>query len=205
MDGGKGQEKLPVPEETPYLKPYHMRKVKKKEEDVWKPLWKFPREEQTTFEEIPYMPYPELKDLIETVKRECKTLDDLLYNIRVTRTRPYSRIAAIVFKSTNTSVEDACKGVGEKEVVDYVRKLKLCNLPKITVYRGSVEGSEILAGDWIALEYDLASWYGIVKRKNVSPSEIVWAGTYPREWYYIPSKLKGMSIQQFWRLVESAP
>lgn len=71
----------------------------------------------------------------------------------------------------------------------------------MTVYRG---GSDIRAGDWVALEREYASFHGTpVYTKVVPPKDVVWAGTYEKEWYYVPSHLVGRfkSLKEFWEAI----
>lgn len=149
----------------------------------------------------------ELRDIAEVVKRECKSLEDLWFKVQVVRTRPYSRLAAIVFKSKGLTLKEVCeKGPGEPPYSEigvlyrYVSKLGVCNKERVVIYRG---GSEILPGDWVALERSYAELYGPVYTLEVSPEDVVWAGTEEREWYYVPRHLQGYfkSIEDFWEAV----
>lgn len=149
----------------------------------------------------------EMKDLAETIARECKTFDDLLYKIRVVRTRPYSRLVAIISAAQHyLTVKDYCDGKGEKELVEYVGKLGLCGRKLITIYRG---GSDIRVGDWVALDPKIAKWYAEryntpIYSRQVPPEDVVWAGTDPTEWFYIPKHLAGKfsNLREFWDAVQ---
>ena len=148
---------------------------------------------------------PELEDLAEIARRE--SLDEFMYHISVTRTRPYSRIAAICRESFIT-LEDVCsKGPTEppysqlRILYDYAKPW--CD-KAVTVYRG---GSDIKPGDWVALERGYAEFHGTpVYELKVSPGDVVWAGTYEKEWYYIPKHLQGLfkSAREFWKASRSA-
>jgi len=154
----------------------------------------------------------EIRDLVEIVRRECRSFDDFLYKIRVIATRPYSRISAIVSKSENAiTLADVCRlgpykprhTVEGMLYHDYVRKLDICGKPRIRIYRGYTD--EIKPGDWVYLERsraeDHAEIHGYrVYEKEVSPEDIIWAGTSPDEWYYVPKRLRGYfsSLEEFW-------
>lgn len=146
-----------------------------------------------------------IEDLIETVREECPTYDDFLFKIGAIRTRPYSRIAALIEPEEGyETLERVCKGQwvwASEEVEDYVRRHGYCK-PVVTIYRG---GSEILPGDWVALEKGYARSHGEpVYSKKVPWTDVVWAGTYEKEWYYVPRELQGKfkSLEDFWRYVK---
>jgi ribosomal 50S subunit-recycling heat shock protein len=147
----------------------------------------------------------ELADLVEIAKKEL--LDEFLNNIRFTRTRPYSRIATICREGYIT-LEDVCsKGSSEHRYSEigvlYSYAKPWCREKKVTVYRG---GSEIRPGDWVALEREYAEWHGTpVYELKVPLSDVVWAGTYEKEWFYIPKRLQGLfkSPEEFWRVCRS--
>jgi len=146
-------------------------------------------------------------DIAEIVARECQSFDDLLFKVRFIRTRPYSRLVAIIHAASHyPSVKDFCGGLGEREVVEYVKRLGLCGKKEITIYRG---GSDIRAGDWVALEPREAKWYAEryktpLYSKRVSPEDVIWAGTDPAEWFYVPKHLVGKfsCLKDFWDAVE---
>lgn len=148
----------------------------------------------------PEKPIPdEMKDIAKTVREECKSLDELHFNISIKRTRPYSRLAAIVLSAPETlTLAEYCRGKGETEVVNYVRWVGACRKPEVRIYRG---GSEILAGDWVAFEFSYAESHGTpVYEKTVPLEDLVWALGYEKEWYYIPHHLVNYfkSIEEFW-------
>jgi hypothetical protein len=143
----------------------------------------------------------ELADLVEIAKKE--SLEEFLNNIRLTRTRPYSRIAAIC-KEEYITLEDVCsKGPSEprhSEIgVLYSYARPWCRGREVTIYRG---GSEIKPGDWVALEREYAESHGTpVYELKVPLSDVVWAGTDVKEWFYVPKRLQGLfkSPEEFWR------
>jgi hypothetical protein len=147
----------------------------------------------------------ELADLVEIARKE--SLEEFLNNIRFTRTRPYSRIAAIC-REEYITLEDVCsKGPSEPryseigELYSYARPW--CGKKEVTIYRG---GSEIKPGDWVALEREYAEGHGTpVYELKVPLSDVVWAGTDVKEWFYIPKRLQGLfkSSEEFWRACRS--
>jgi len=160
----------------------------------------------------------EISDLAEIVRRECRNFEDLLNNIRYVRTRPYSRIAAIVFDSVAApTLKDVCEhGPSTPRyseiglLYSYVKKLGICGKPKVTVYRAYTE--EIKPGDWVYLERRCAEEHAeihgySVYEKEVSPEDVIWAGTSEEEWFYVPKKLQGYftSLEDFWNSVVGDP
>jgi hypothetical protein len=144
-------------------------------------------------------PWLQIKDLIEVVKRE--SLDEFMYHISTIRTRPYSRIQAICLEKPITLEEICSKGPTEppyseiRTLYNYAKPW--CN-KSVTIYRG---GGKIEAGDWVALEEEYARWHGEpVYKLEVPASDVVWALTYEKEWYYIPKALQGLfkSPKEFW-------
>lgn len=147
---------------------------------------------------------PEIQDIAETIRRECKTLEDLQYKVSVVRTRPYSRLAAIMSDEVITLADVCGKGPHEPPysevgmLYEYVAPLGICRVDLITVYRG---GSEILAGDWVAFDRSYAKWHGEpVYQKIAEFEDIVWAGTDVKEWWWIPKHLQRRytSLKDFW-------
>lgn len=57
-----------------------------------------------------------MRDIARVVRKECKTLEDLRYMVSVIRTRPYSRLAAIIDSPYYSTLKDYCQGVGEHEL-----------------------------------------------------------------------------------------
>ena len=164
---------------------------------------------------------PEIEDLAE-VARSHRSFDEFQYYVSIVRTRPYSRIHALIEPEGGfVTLEDVCKGRlkwAGKPLEDYVYAKgvwavgrnpdatgrKFCK-PKITIYRG---GSEIKPGDWVALEEEYARGHGEpVYRLTVPWTDVVWAGTYEKEWYYVPKHLQGVfrSLEDFWKLAHSNP
>ena len=150
----------------------------------------------------------EIRDIVDVVKRECKSFEDLMYRVQVVRTRPYSRLSAFINSADLVSIKDFCTGKWEEkdaplEVYEYLLKLGVCwEGEMIVVYRG---GSKIKAGDWVALEYEYARWHGYpVYKKLVRLDEVLWAGTYEKEWYYVPWYLIGYfkDYRDFWETVK---
>ena len=144
----------------------------------------------------------ELADLIEIVRRE--SLDEFINNIRYTRTRPYSRISAICMERKITLAEVCMRGPRDSETGILYRYIKqICGERIVTIYRGGKtrSASEIKPGDWVALDEKEARWYGrFVSKLNVTPYDVVWAGTYEKEWFYIPRHLQGLfkDVREFW-------
>lgn len=153
------------------------------------------------------------KDLVKVIRKECKNYEDLLDKIMYLRTRPYSRLSAIIMKSVDRPTLKRVCEIGpinptseEGTLYEYVSKLGVCGKPKITVYRASKE--PIAPGDWVYLEEnrakDFAEYLGVrVFRKKVRPEDVVWAGTSPEEWFYVPKELQGRwkSLKDFWKTV----
>ena len=120
-------------------------------------------------------------------------------------------MSAIVNSSGRPTLKEVCEAgpQGPDEVgvlYGYVSKLGVCGKPKITVYRASKE--PIAPGDWVYLEEnrakDFAEYLGVrVFRKKVRPEDVVWAGTSPEEWFYVPKELQGRwkSLKDFWKTV----
>lgn len=157
---------------------------------------------------------PEIEGLAEVVRGECRSYEELLEKVRYVRARPYSRISAIVFKSVAPTLRDVCeKGPSEPRYTeigilyhDYVAMLGVCGKSRVTVYRAGTE--EIRPGDWVYIEReraeDHAEIHGLeVFSKEVPPDDVVWAGTSPDEWFYIPKELQGYwsSLEDFWKSV----
>jgi hypothetical protein len=144
----------------------------------------------------------DIEDLIEVAKKE--SLDEFIYNISVTRTRPYSRIAAICLEEPITLEEVCSKGPVEpiySEIAMLYGYAKPWCDKKVTIYRG---GGEIKPGDWVALEEEYARAHGEpVFKREVPASDVVWALTYEKEWFYVPKKLQGVfkSSREFWERV----
>lgn len=155
---------------------------------------------------IPLTLIPLIIDLIIEAKK-CKNLDEFLYKVRALRTRPFSRISAIVYTEPNQSLENYCKGIGEREVVDYVKSLGVCKYKSVVIYRGSDNPlGDIEVGDWVALDPKYAAHHGqFVKSKMVYQNDVYWAGTDPQEWYYIPHQLVGKikDLREFWKWTKS--
>jgi len=159
----------------------------------------------------------EVEDLAETVRRECRSFEDLLEKVRTLRTRPYSRVAAIVYKSSAPTLKEVCeKGPSEPRyseigiLYEYVSRLGVCGEPEVTIYRAARE--PIAPGDWVYLERsraeDFAEYLGVkVFTKRVRPEDVVWAGTSPDEWFYVPRELQGYwkDLRDFWRSVTDPP
>jgi len=147
----------------------------------------------------------ELADLVEIARKE--SLEEFLNNIRFTRTRPYSRIAAIC-REEYITLEDVCsKGPSEPRYSEmgvlYSYARPWCGKKEVTIYRG---GSEIRPGDWVALEKEYAESHGTpVYELKVPLSDVVWAETDVKEWFYIPKRLQGLfkSPEEFWRACRS--
>jgi len=163
-------------------------------------------------QKIPPEVKEEIRDLIEAARKH-KTFDEFMYYISIVRSRPYSRISALIEpEEGNVTLEDACEGrlkwAGE-ELEDYVHGRGLwaagksfCK-PTVTIYRG---GSEIKPGDWVSLEEEYASFHGEpVYKLEVPWTDVVWAGTYEKEWYYVPKHLQGLfkSLREFWEFAKS--
>jgi len=149
---------------------------------------------------------PEIEDLAEVAKRE--SLEDLIFHIRVARTRPYSRISAICRGRYITLADVCAKGAGKPRYSElrilYEYAKPWCNKAVVTVYRG---GTEIKPGDWVALERGYAESHGTpVYSLEVSPHDVVWTGTDVKEWYYVPKHLQGLfkSVRGFWRACKLA-
>jgi 8-oxo-dGTP pyrophosphatase MutT (NUDIX family) len=147
---------------------------------------------------------PEIEDLAEVARRE--SLEELTYNVQVKRTRPYSRIAAICRERFVTLEEVCSKGPREPPYTEigtlYSYARPFCR-KVVTVYRG---GSEIRPGDWVALEREYAEAHGTpVYELKVPASDVVWAGTDVKEWFYIPKRIQGLfsSVEEFWRAAKS--
>ena len=155
---------------------------------------------------------PEMRDIAEVVKRECKSFEDFLFKVRVERDTPYSRLSAIISRGGEKevrTVRDACAGVTEdgkpveRELVEYVRGLGICGKKRIKIYRG---GTPIRVGDWVTLEREYAEWYGPVYTKVVSPEDVIWSGIFVKEWFYVPKRLRGYfrDLREFWEAVKDA-
>jgi len=144
-----------------------------------------------------------MRDIAEVVKAECKSLDELWYKVSIVRTRPYSRLAAIILSAPETlTLADYCEEKGEREVIQYAKRRGACREPKVTVYRG---GSEIKVGDWVALEPSYAEFHGTpVYEKKVALGDVVWGLTYEKEWYYVPRHLvnRFKGLEEFWEIVK---
>jgi len=115
------------------------------------------------------------------------------------RTRPYSRIQAITDTEEYDSVKDILEGkykIADITVEKYVKNIPLEN-NKIRIFRG---GSEIRPGDWVALEYDYAEEHGTpVYTMLVPTKDVLWAGTYKKEFYYVPEEIQGrFTLKRLW-------
>ena len=156
---------------------------------------------------------PGIEDLAEVVRRECRSYEELLDKVRHLRTRPYSRIATIVFRGVTPTLKDVCER-GPREpryseigvLYEYVSKLGVCGKPEVVVYRAARE--PIAPGDWVYLERgraeDFAEYLGVkVYERRVRIEDVVWAGTSPDEWFYIPKELQGYfrDLKEFWESV----
>jgi len=160
---------------------------------------------------IQITPVKSIEDLLDFAK-EHKDLDALQFGISVFRTRPYSRISAILTDTVEDmpTLDDVCRGVLKNagpEVYDYVRKLNVCAEDRVWIYRG---GSEIKPGDWVALEYEYAKSHGEPVYKALVPKrDVVWAGTYEKEWYYVPYEVQqfarniNFSLEEFYNIAKS--
>jgi len=126
---------------------------------------------------------------LEDLASVCREgVDKVFYGVRFIRSRPYSRIAALVFKSCGLpTITEILESKEPREIYEYLVQHGITSPGYITIYRG---GSDIRPGDWVAIEYDYASEYGKVYEKRVSTDDVIWAGTYEKEFYYVPKEMR---------------
>jgi len=142
-----------------------------------------------------------IDDLCNFVKSECSSFEMLEYGVRYVRSRPYSRIYAIVYSKDFPNLKVICM-LGPRSrfsaegviYYDYVRHTNVCRKSSVTVYRAALD--EIRPGDWVYIERGLAEDHAVIHglkvySKVVDISDVVWAGTEPREFFYVPEELQG--------------
>lgn len=136
-------------------------------------------------------PDDDITSLINIVNR-FDTAEEFTDILSTDRRRPFARITAILgYGEHRDTLSDACKGallVGTEEVECYAKQHIDCGKDAVWVYRGS---STIKAGDFVALDYDVAVREGKpVYCARISLEDIVWTGLHEAEWYYVPKHLQ---------------
>lgn len=136
-------------------------------------------------------PDDDITSLINIVNR-FDTAEEFTDTLSTDRRRPFARITAILgYGEHRDTLSDVCSGalvVGSEEVERYAKQYIDCAKGAGWVYRGA---SKIKAGDFIALDYDVAVREGKpVYGAKIAFEDIVWTGLHEAEWYYVPKHLQ---------------